>query len=82
MKTMLCTRALLLAGCAGFATFAAPAAAQDSAAAATADEAAAVAEEEGVIYVTARRREERLIDVPLSVTALSGDDLALQMGLF
>jgi iron complex outermembrane receptor protein len=84
MKTMLCTRALLLAGCAGFATFAAPAMAQDAAeeaaaeAEAAADAAAASVEEEGVIYVTARRREERLIDVPLSVTALSGDELVKQ----
>ena len=82
MKTMLCTRALLLAGAAGLATYAAPAAAQDAAAevagemAAAADEGATT--EEGVIYVTARRREERLIDVPLSVTAISGDDLAKQ----
>ncbi len=77
MKTMLCTRALLLAGATGLAAYAAPAMAQDSADAvvAAAEEAAA---EEGVIYVTARRREERLIDVPLSVTALSGDDLVKQ----
>jgi iron complex outermembrane receptor protein len=76
MKTTLCARALLLAGCAGVATFAAPAVAQD-AAAEVADE-AQTAEEDGTIYVTARRREERLIDVPLSVTALSGDDLIKQ----
>jgi len=74
MKTMLCTRALLLAGAAGLAAYAVPAAAQDTAA----DEAAATAEDEGVIYVTARRREEKLIDVPLSVTAISGDTLAKQ----
>ena len=73
MKTMLCTRALLLASAAGFATFAAPAMAQDSA-----DDVVAAAEEEGTIYVTARRREERLIDVPLSVTAISGETLAKQ----
>jgi len=77
MKTMLCTRALLLAGAAGLATYAAPAMAQDTAADVAA-EAAAAAEEEGTIYVTARRREERLIDVPLSVTAISGDTLAKQ----
>lgn len=76
MRTTLCARALLLAGCAGVATFAAPAVAQD-ASAEVADEAQA-AEDEGTIYVTARRREERLIDVPLSVTALSGDDLIKQ----
>ncbi|MBY0344436.1 MAG: TonB-dependent receptor [Sphingomonadales bacterium] len=76
MKKTLCTRALLLAGAAGLAAYAAPAMAQDSAADAAADDVAA--EEEGTIYVTARRREERLIDVPLSVTALSGDDLVKQ----
>ena len=69
------SRALLLAGCAGIATFAAPLAAQD-----TVDEATSVSDEveEGVIVVTARRREERLIDVPLSVTSLSGETLAQQ----
>ncbi len=30
---------------------------------------------DGIIVVTARRREERLVDVPLSITAISGDDL-------
>jgi iron complex outermembrane recepter protein len=77
MTKMLYVRAALLAGTAGLAAFAAPAMAQDSAADAAA-EAAAAAEEEGVIYVTARRREEKLIDVPLSVTAISGDTLAKQ----
>jgi iron complex outermembrane receptor protein len=69
------SRALLLAGCAGIATFAAPLAAQDSV-----DETTSVSDEaeEGVIIVTARRREERLIDVPLSVTSLSGEALAQQ----
>ncbi len=76
MTTKLCARALLLAGCAGLATFAAPAAAQDSAADVAVQTAAEA--DEGVIYVTARRREERLIDVPLSVTALSGAELVKQ----
>jgi iron complex outermembrane receptor protein len=68
------SRTLLLAGCAGIAAFAAPAHAQDAAAeAASASEA-----DDGQIIVTARRREERLIDVPLSVTALSGEALAQQ----
>jgi iron complex outermembrane receptor protein len=68
------SRTLLLAGCAGIAAFAAPAHAQDAAAeAASASEA-----DDGQIIVTARRREERLIDVPLSVTALSGESLAQQ----
>lgn len=48
---------------------AAPAAAQD--AAPMADE----AEDGGEIVVTARRREENLQDVPISVTAISGDQL-------
>ena len=75
MTKTLCRRALLLAGCAGIATFAAPAHAQDMAA-----DSASVSEqaEEGVIIVTARRREERLIDVPLSITALSGESLEQQ----
>lgn len=78
MKTMLCTRALLLAGAAGLAAYAAPAAAQDSAADVAADAAEEAAADEGVIYVTARRREERLIDVPISLTAISGETLAKQ----
>ncbi|NBB24401.1 TonB-dependent receptor [Porphyrobacter sp. SLTP] len=78
MTITLYTRALLLAGTAGLATFAAPLAAQDSAADLAAEAEAAAAEEDNTIYVTARRREERLIDVPLSVTALSGDDLVKQ----
>jgi iron complex outermembrane recepter protein len=75
MTKIFYSRALLLAGCAGIATFAAPLAAQD-----TVDEATSVSDEaeEGVIVVTARRREERLIDVPLSVTSLSGETLAQQ----
>ena len=75
MRNTLCRRALLLAGCAGIATFAAPLAAQDNT-----DDTVSVSEEaeEGVIIVTARRREERLIDVPLSVTALTGETLAQQ----
>ncbi|MBI1404482.1 MAG: TonB-dependent receptor [Porphyrobacter sp.] len=76
MTTPFSPRALLLAGCAGIAAFAAPAHAQDAGvdtAATTAGE-----QDEGVIIVTARRREERLIDVPLSVTALTGEELAQQ----
>jgi iron complex outermembrane recepter protein len=73
MTKTFCRRALLLAGCAGFASFAAPAYAQDAA-----DDAVSTAEDEGVIIVTARRREERLIDVPLSVTALTGESLTQQ----
>ncbi|MGB3712360.1 MAG: TonB-dependent receptor [Erythrobacter sp.] len=72
-------RALLACGCAAVVIHAAPAMAQ-----ATADEGVApvfVADEtdEGnTIIVTARRREERLIDVPLSVTALTGETLERQ----
>ncbi len=75
MTKTLCRRALLLAGCAGIATFAAPVHAQDMVgdSASVSDQA-----EEGVIIVTARRREERLIDVPLSITALSGESLEQQ----
>ncbi|MBY8335866.1 TonB-dependent receptor [Alteriqipengyuania sp. NZ-12B] len=70
-------RAGLLAGT-GFAAFiAAPAVAQD----ASAEDAMPYSEEApadpdlNVITVTARRREERLIDVPISVTSFSGEQL-------
>jgi iron complex outermembrane receptor protein len=61
----------LLVGCAGLAGFAAPAIAQDTAAPAA--EAASV--DSGEILVTARRREEKLIDVPVAVTAFDQADL-------
>ena len=62
-----------IAGCA----VAAPAFAQD---ATVADDPLLAAdagnsETDGTIIVTARRREERLIDVPIAVTSLSGDKL-------
>jgi iron complex outermembrane receptor protein len=38
--------------------------------------AGAEAVDDGAIIVTARRREERLLDVPIAVTAISGDTLA------
>ncbi|PNU02622.1 TonB-dependent receptor [Novosphingobium guangzhouense] len=50
--------------------FAPPAMAQD------ATPAAGVAVEGGDIIVTARRREERLVDVPIAVSSFSGDQLA------
>ncbi|MCT2397926.1 TonB-dependent receptor [Novosphingobium mangrovi (ex Huang et al. 2023)] len=50
---------------------AAPALAQDAPPAAEAPE-----ESGGDIIVTARRREERLVDVPIAVTTFSGDQLA------
>ncbi len=77
MKITTIARAALLAGTAGLATFAAPAMAQDSAAE-IADAAQAVGEalnDSGEILVTARRREERLIDVPVAVTSFSQADL-------
>ena len=39
------------------------------------EEAAAANEDEEVIFVTARRRAEQLVDVPMSVTAYSGERL-------
>ena len=75
MKNTLLMRALLLAGSAGLATFAAPLAAQNADRDVAAD--TPQAEDAGII-VTARRREERLIDVPLSVTALTGESLFQQ----
>ncbi|MHA7821078.1 MAG: TonB-dependent receptor [Erythrobacter sp.] len=74
-QTAFCTRAALLAGSAGIALLASPAIAQDSDA--TAAEAAQETQGNGII-VTARRREERLQDVPLSVTALTGEQLEQQ----
>lgn len=60
--------------------FAAPATAQSTTTAAGGEIEPAAGQEaraadNGVIIVTARRRDERLIDVPLSVTALSGEQL-------
>ena len=72
--------ALLLAGCAGLAL--APSAAAQSSNDINADTVlSADASEAGdgdVIIVTARRRAERLTDVPLSVTAFSGEELVRQ----
>jgi iron complex outermembrane receptor protein len=60
----------LMSGSALFA-LAGPAAAQE-----TADDAAvSQAQEGGEIVVTARRREERLVDVPIAVTAFTGEQL-------
>ncbi|PKP93997.1 MAG: TonB-dependent receptor [Alphaproteobacteria bacterium HGW-Alphaproteobacteria-14] len=75
MINTLCRRAWLLAGCAGIATFAAPAHAQEAVDNVTS---ASDQAEDGAIIVTARRREERLIDVPLSITALTGESLEQQ----
>ncbi len=63
--------ATLMVGTALLAFTAAPASAQDS----EVDTIAETAAEDDVIIVTARRREERLIDVPIAVTSLSGAEL-------
>ncbi|QYU69870.1 TonB-dependent receptor [Leptolyngbya sp. 15MV] len=59
----------LMVGSAGIALASTPLHAQDNAAGATS------ADGESVIIVSARRRDERLIDVPIAVTAFSGDQL-------
>ena len=67
----ICARALLLAGCAaGLASF--PAMAQ------VANTVAETGASDDAIVVTARRQEERLQDVPVSVTALGGAQLRAQ----
>jgi len=58
---------MLLAGASALPLVAAPAAAQD--------ESGAAPETRDVITVTARRREETLQDVPIAVTAVTGDQL-------
>ena len=63
--------AALLSG-AALAAFSAPAAAQDSVPETQADQSA---DQGGEIVVTARRREERLVEVPIAVTAFSGEEL-------
>ena len=73
MKFQSFTRALLMSGIAlgSVTTLATPVWAQDEA---MADE----GEDGDEIIVTARRREESLLDVPISMTAISGDTLAAQ----
>ncbi|QKG72034.1 TonB-dependent receptor [Erythrobacter mangrovi] len=66
----------LYAGVATAALVAAPAHAQESADEGTAADTASA--DDNVIVVTARRREERITDVPLAVTAISGGELALK----
>ncbi|PZT90537.1 MAG: TonB-dependent receptor [Citromicrobium sp.] len=65
--------ASLLVGTAGLA-WAMPATAQSDAQPSETTETAETADD-NVIIVTARRREERLIDVPVAVTAISGEQL-------
>ncbi|GMN12409.1 TonB-dependent receptor [Altererythrobacter sp. MTPC7] len=73
-------RRALLTGCAGLA-FSVPAYAQGTAVEepvtgpVIADDARLSGTDNGVIVVTARRREESLQDVPIAVTAFSGDEL-------
>ncbi len=62
----------LLMGTAALAFTAVPAHAQNADGQAEAD----TANDGNIITVTARRREERITDVPLSVTAISGEQLA------
>ena len=66
----------LVAGLLGSAATAAFLAAPASAQTADADQAAPVVDDDNVIVVTARRREESIQDVPLSITAISGEALA------
>ena len=66
--------AAFLVGTAGLTYAAAPAMAQSAGDAATSTTEADEASDD-VIYVTARRREERLIDVPVAVTSISGEQL-------
>lgn len=70
---------IALAGSMAIAGLAAPVAAQDlpsDPSATTETDATGVADtDEGAIVVTARRREENLVDVPIAVTAYSGEAL-------
>ncbi|MDJ0642578.1 MAG: TonB-dependent receptor [Erythrobacter sp.] len=79
MTILFRSRALLLAGCASLAAIASPAVAQDAPGNGTMGDGEVAEEDTGnLIIVTARRRDERLIDVPLSVSAISGDTLEQQ----
>ena len=66
----------LVAGLLGSAATAAFLAAPASAQTTDKDQAAPVVDDDNVIVVTARRREESIQDVPLSITAISGEALA------
>lgn len=73
MKFGFSTRALILSGAAISAFSATPIMAQSSGDTSASDDSS-----DGEIVVTARRREESLIDVPISMTAISGDALEAQ----
>lgn len=72
MKTTRFLVAGLLGSAATAVFLAAPASAQTT----DTDQAAPVVDDDNVIVVTARRREESIQDVPLSITAISGEALA------
>ena len=79
-------RAVLLGSTMGLAALASPAFAQDAPAQAEPAEAPAAADEAAAasddsIVVTARRRDENLQDVPVAVTAYTGEQLARQGAL-
>ncbi|WP_296677029.1 TonB-dependent receptor [Novosphingobium sp.] len=67
-RTLLCRASLIAAATAGL--YAMPAFAQETAGQTAADE------DDGAIIVTARRREETLTNVPIAITAISGEELA------
>ena len=73
LKTGRTIRALLAAT--ALTAFAAPAVAQNTP---PANDSVSNSAEDGTIIVTARRREESLLNVPLSITALTGEQLAMK----
>lgn len=75
MSNQACLRAVLLAGAALGAGYGSPALAQDAGDSALEGGSVQAAAYGQPIVVTARRREELAVDVPLSVTAISGAEL-------
>ena len=74
--TSISARALFRLGVAAAAFAAVPAVAQDVAPTASTTDASSGDVDSGEIVVVARKREERLIDVPIAITALTATDLA------
>jgi iron complex outermembrane receptor protein len=74
-RTSISARAMIHAGVAGIALIAAPGLAQDVASVGDEPVAQDQTAGDGDIVVTARRREENLLDVPIAVTAYSGEAL-------